>query len=330
MLRRLFIASLSALLLAIVAVSPASAAAATGGASADSAEGGPLDAGALPYGAPTPQRPIARLFRVAPRTIREGSRPTLRLRIDERGVDRVRARVVAISTADHAVAARFSLGAVRTGRTVRLAWPAGHAPQAGSYLVRLHVTDPYGSTLARAAAATGKSRLIVRPRRRPEKSQPEPRPQPTPVAAPTAPADARSGVFPVRGPHTFGGPDAKFGAGRTGHVHEGQDVLAADGTPLVSPLAGTVRFVDFQAGGAGWYVVLDADDGRTLFFAHLRTGSVAVAPGARVAAGQSLGQVGATGDASGPHLHFEIWQDGWRDRGGKPVDPLEQLLAWDR
>lgn len=316
---------LSAVLLGLVfAAVPPSAAGATGGASADSAAGGPLDAGALPYGAPTRQRPVARTFKVVPGRIREGARVRVKLRVDERGVDRVSARIVVLTSGTGVPAARFSLGRIRTGRTLRLVWPRKHVPAAGTYLVRLHVKDPHGSTLARAAASTGKSRLVVRPRPRPEKSQPEPPAQTTPIA-PTA-----GGPFPVAGAHTFGGAGARFGAGRTGHIHEGQDIMASEGTPVVSPLAGTVRFVDNQPSAAGWYVVLAADDGRTLFFAHLVQGSVLVTEGARVAAGQQLGQVGSTGSATGPHLHFEIWEGGWRDLGGHPIDPLPQLLAWDR
>jgi murein DD-endopeptidase MepM/ murein hydrolase activator NlpD len=135
-------------------------------------------------------------------------------------------------------------------------------------------------------------------------------------------------VFPVRGPWSFGGEGSRFGSARSGHTHEGQDIAAAEGVPVVSPLNGTVAFVDFQKGGAGWYVVINADDGRSMFFAHLQTGSVSVAPGARVGAGTQIGRVGSTGSSSGPHLHFEIWQGGWRDRGGRPVDPLPQLKAW--
>ena len=45
-------------------------------------------------------------------------------------------------------------------------------------------------------------------------------------------------VFPVREPHTFGEGGARFGAGRAGHVHEGQDVMARCGTPLVAPRGG--------------------------------------------------------------------------------------------
>jgi murein DD-endopeptidase MepM/ murein hydrolase activator NlpD len=44
--------------------------------------------------------------------------------------------------------------------------------------------------------------------------------------------------------------------------------------------------------------------------------------------GAPLCGVGMTGDATGPHLHLEIWMVGWRVAGGYPVDPLPQLLAW--
>ena len=135
-------------------------------------------------------------------------------------------------------------------------------------------------------------------------------------------------MFPVRGPYTFGGEGSRFGAGRTGHTHEGQDIAAAEGLPVVSPLNGTVAFVDFQKGGAGNYIVINADDGRSLFFAHLKTGTTTVTPGSPVRAGAQIAEVGTTGSSSGPHLHFEIWEGGWRDRGGHPIDPLAQLKAW--
>ena len=44
--------------------------------------------------------------------------------------------------------------------------------------------------------------------------------------------------------------------------------------------------------------------------------------------GCSSGGVGMTGDATGPHLHLEIWMVGWRVPGGYPIDPLPDLLAW--
>jgi murein DD-endopeptidase MepM/ murein hydrolase activator NlpD len=158
----------------------------------------------------------------------------------------------------------------------------------------------------------------------------------SPVVLPRAPSvpatptvGTVSGVFPVQGPFSFGGDDARFGAGRTGHIHQGQDVVAASGTPIVAPVTGTVLWKSNQPGGAGIYLVVHgASDQRDYVFMHLLRGSVLVAPGDAVRAGQQLAQVGATGDASGPHLHFEIWIGGWYARGGAPVDPLPQLRRW--
>jgi murein DD-endopeptidase MepM/ murein hydrolase activator NlpD len=145
-----------------------------------------------------------------------------------------------------------------------------------------------------------------------------------------SPPVTAGGVFPVQGPHSFGGDDARFGAARNGHTHEGQDVIAAEGTPVVAPLAGVIVARDYQAGSAGFYLTEDAADGRSFFFAHCQKDTFAVEVGQAVAAGQQLCRVGHTGDASGPHLHFEIWLGGWR-RGpdSRPVDPLPQLQLWD-
>jgi murein DD-endopeptidase MepM/ murein hydrolase activator NlpD len=151
----------------------------------------------------------------------------------------------------------------------------------------------------------------------------------TPVP-PATPSVIAGGVFPVQGVHTFGGDDARFGAQRSGHIHQGQDVVAAEGTPIVAPVAGTIIARDYQAQAAGFYLAMDAIDGRSFFFAHCAKDTFAVALGQAVAAGQQLCRVGHTGDASGPHLHFEIWIGGWRrDKASQPVDPLPQLLAWD-
>jgi murein DD-endopeptidase MepM/ murein hydrolase activator NlpD len=135
--------------------------------------------------------------------------------------------------------------------------------------------------------------------------------------------------FPVAGAHSFGGDDARFGAPRRGHTHQGQDILAAPGTPVVAPRSATVVRRAYQAGGAGLYLVLHGDDGRDYVFMHLLADSILVEPGARVATGQRIASVGATGEATGPHLHFEIWVGGWAAPGGAPIDPLPELLAWD-
>jgi murein DD-endopeptidase MepM/ murein hydrolase activator NlpD len=151
---------------------------------------------------------------------------------------------------------------------------------------------------------------------------------PPPPPAPPAPGVVRpgSGVFPVRGPHTFGGPGAGFGAGRGDHVHEGHDVAAACGTPLVAARAGRVVMRRFQS-RAGHYVVIDDAAGTSHVYMHLAEPAV-VAQDALVAAGQRIGAVGSSGASSGCHLHFELWPaPGWQ-RGGDPVDPLPALRAW--
>jgi murein DD-endopeptidase MepM/ murein hydrolase activator NlpD len=133
-------------------------------------------------------------------------------------------------------------------------------------------------------------------------------------------------VFPVAGPHTYGDP---FGAARNGYSHQGQDILAAEGTPVVAPVAGSISFTDNQPTAAGYYIVEKGADGDDYFFAHCQAASTAVAAGQVVAAGQPLCLVGHTGDATGPHLHFEAWVGGWRaSAASQPVDPLPLLQSW--
>jgi murein DD-endopeptidase MepM/ murein hydrolase activator NlpD len=138
-----------------------------------------------------------------------------------------------------------------------------------------------------------------------------------------------SWAFPVRGSHDFGGDGSRFGAPRSGHTHQGQDVTAAEGTPLASVHSGTVRFVDYES-AAGYYVVIHDSGGKYEFaYMHLQRVSVKVTPGQHVHAGQRIGRVGHTGDATGPHLHFEMWVGPWQT-GGHPIDPLKYLRRWDR
>ena len=117
--------------------------------------------------------------------------------------------------------------------------------------------------------------------------------------------------FPIAGRFTYGSSGSRFGAPRSGHSHQGQDLAAASGTPLVAPRAGTIEAVQYQARGAGHYVVLDSgDEDRDYVFMHLLSGSVTVREGQSVRTGQRIGAVGSSGASSGPHLHFEIWTGG--------------------
>jgi murein DD-endopeptidase MepM/ murein hydrolase activator NlpD len=151
------------------------------------------------------------------------------------------------------------------------------------------------------------------------------------VAAPSAASSFSflPDVFPVQGAHTFNLGSGRFGAQRAGHIHQGQDVMADCGTPLVAARGGTViqNAVDVNAGN--YLVIHPAGGGDDMVYAHLRHPSP-VKEGDTVLSGQSIGVVGETGDATACHLHFEEWTPpGWY-KGGHPIDPLPDLRAWDK
>jgi hypothetical protein len=144
--------------------------------------------------------------------------------------------------------------------------------------------------------------------------------EPAPVPA----QPAAEGVFPVRGAHDFGTYVNRFGGGRS---HQGQDILAGCGIPIVASLSGTVTEVKWQS-AAGNYAVVTAADGTSQVYMHMLQ-PASVRRGARVAAGSRIGLVGQTGRASACHLHFELWTaPGWY-AGGHAIDPLPALRRWD-
>ncbi|MGH2980826.1 MAG: peptidoglycan DD-metalloendopeptidase family protein [Solirubrobacterales bacterium] len=136
-------------------------------------------------------------------------------------------------------------------------------------------------------------------------------------------------IFPIRGRHDFGSSGSVFGAGRSGHSHQGQDVMARCGKRLVAARGGKVQYSGYQ-GSAGNYLVIDQKgSGEDNAYMHLAEPSP-LAVGERVRTGQYIGEVGDTGNAQGCHLHFEIWgAPGWYE-GGQPYDPLPSLRAWDK
>ena len=135
-------------------------------------------------------------------------------------------------------------------------------------------------------------------------------------------------IFPIRGPHDYGGAGSRFGAGRAGHSHQGQDVFAKCGTKMVAARAGRVQFNQYHS-SAGYYVVIDGyKTDYDYVYMHLQERSPFHA-GDRVKTGQMIGRVGETGNAQGCHLHYEMWDaPGWYD-GGDPFDPLRFLKLWD-
>jgi murein DD-endopeptidase MepM/ murein hydrolase activator NlpD len=135
-------------------------------------------------------------------------------------------------------------------------------------------------------------------------------------------------AFPVLGDHEFGLSAGRFGAARSGHTHQGQDVLAACRTPLLAARGGTVQYNKYEA-SAGNYLVIDGKGTTNDFmYAHLAEPSP-LQEGETVRTGQPIGLVGNTGNSQGCHLHFEIWgAPGWYE-GGSPFDPLPYLQKWD-
>jgi murein DD-endopeptidase MepM/ murein hydrolase activator NlpD len=129
-------------------------------------------------------------------------------------------------------------------------------------------------------------------------------------------------AFPVRAHHTYGDG---IGAGRG---HQGQDILAKCGKPVVAARPGRVRYIDYQASGAGNYVVVKGPDYDYVYMHLIHKPSVR--RGERLSAGEKIGRVGSTGRSTACHLHFEMWQKpGWY-RGGRLVDPRPFLNRWDR
>ena len=128
-------------------------------------------------------------------------------------------------------------------------------------------------------------------------------------------------VFPIRGRHDMGQSETNaFGGGRG---HQGHDLFAPCGTTLVALTSGSVQQKAYHS-AAGHYLVIKASDGKSYAYMHLRSPS-ALKTGDRVSVGQTIGEVGDSGRASGCHLHFEEWTaPGWYT-GGRAVDPLPLL-----
>jgi murein DD-endopeptidase MepM/ murein hydrolase activator NlpD len=256
-----------------------------------------------PSGAPARASLSARVAR---------GRPAIRVRFSgSKTIKRVTARVDVVRKGR--VVARVVLGAVRLGRPISVPWRRGRlAP--GRYTVLVHAHDRWNRQLGRPRHASGRAVLVVKaPKRKPTPSAP-----PLTTSGPTA--------FPVAGPFSYGDG---IGKPRKGHTHQGQDILGARGTPIVAPTAGTVVATDYQGSAAGEYVVVSATNGYSYFFAHCIRRSTAVTVGQAVQAGSRVCLLGSTGGSSGPHLHFEIWVNGWRTSGASHfIDPLPMLKSW--
>lgn len=115
-------------------------------------------------------------------------------------------------------------------------------------------------------------------------------------------------VYPITGPRL----SSKFGVRRhpviqTIRHHSGVDLAAPEGSSIRAIATGTVVFAD-PYGGYGRLVVIQHAGGITSHYGHCST--IKVKPGQKVKAGQLIALVGSTGITTGPHLHFELRQNG--------------------
>jgi murein DD-endopeptidase MepM/ murein hydrolase activator NlpD len=202
-----------------------------------------------------------------------------------------------VRVSDGVVITRWDQPAVEPGVVQRVEWnglAGGKVQRSGRYTFRVSV--------AGAAAA---SQTLG--------------PQPDPATFTFA-----RDQFPILGPHKFGTGSASFGGGRG---HQGHDIFAKCGTPLVAAHGGVVKYAGYHF-RAGHYLVIDNEGtGSDYAYMHLREKPL-VKKGERVHTGQPIGFVGASGVAHGCHLHFEHWTaPGWYS-GGSPIDPLPALKSW--
>jgi murein DD-endopeptidase MepM/ murein hydrolase activator NlpD len=288
----------------------------------------PAEAARKPAAGASVRRPLVGLLEV-PASAPAGSPPRVVLEIVETGIPAVLTRVTVTSLATRRPVLVVPLGWIRTERLITVRWPVDAKLAAGSYHVSLTAKDVHGATLWRRTHSSGVATLTVAAPAPPAASLPG---TPAPEAGVPTPAEtvADGAVFPVAGPHNFGGPENRFGAPREGYSHQGQDILTAEGTPDVAPLGGTIMSASYQASRAGYYLVERTNIGFELFFAHCEAESFAVSAAETVTAGQQLCRAGQTGDATTPHLDFEMWVGGWQAPTGHPIDPLPYLEAWEQ
>lgn len=136
---------------------------------------------------------------------------------------------------------------------------------------------------------------------------------PKPIELPIMPNPIEAGfIWPVHE-----GKVSSFYGQRRRDFHEGIDIRCNRGSSIFAAKAGTVIYSSRKIKGYGNMIVIRHDDGTSTVYAHNRKNLVK--RGSRVTQGQLLGYVGATGKATGPHLHFEI------RKGELPQDPLLYL-----
>jgi murein DD-endopeptidase MepM/ murein hydrolase activator NlpD len=171
-------------------------------------------------------------------------------------------------------------------------------------------TQPHQETLAEAAAALAAQQKAAK-----EAAA-------AAAAAKIAAAKAKAAAEKLAYEHrwvrpNYGGLSSPFGK-RWGRMHEGIDLAGRYGSQIVAAVEGTVLYAGPESGYGRVVKILDWDGTQT-WYGHME--KFLVKAGDHVQAGQPIALVGAAGDATGPHLHFEVRV------GGVPIDPIPFLAA---
>ena len=235
-------------------------------------------------------------YKQHPRALIWARGKALRYRFEIGGQKRRTVRIAAIRKATGAAVKRWRLENVKPGERQAVTWKGvngGKLAPGGRYFFR--VVDVANGQSANRDKSSGKRFF-----------------------------DLRYHQFPVKGAVSWGDG---WGAGRG---HKGQDLFASCGRPIRAARAGKVVWKRSQPSAAGYYVVIRGRrNNRDYVYMHLRKRRP-VKVGEHVKTGQRIGFMGKTGNASGCHLHFELWKGPWFDGGRAMKAARKQLRRWRR
>jgi murein DD-endopeptidase MepM/ murein hydrolase activator NlpD len=155
---------------------------------------------------------------------------------------------------------------------------------------------------------------------------PTPKPKPKATRKPTVKRSSSSGSS--RPPKTYSGGNLRWPT-TSHHIsqyyhygHYGIDIDGSTGNPIYAAASGTVTFAGWKSNGGGYQVWIAHGSGLYTTYNHMS--GVSVGRGQHVGKGQRVGRMGASGNATGSHLHFEVWRGPiWN--GGRRVNPLAYL-----
>lgn len=233
------------------------------------------------------------------RTVRERARAERKVATVQTALERTQLELVAQEQAEQR--ARDQLGSLATERANLVAVANRHRRQVAAQVAQMEDIS---------AAEEAALEALIQERSREIAAQQK--------AAGIAGAERSPGSlsWPVTGIITspFGWRPNPFGGGP--EFHQGLDIAAPTGTTVTAAASGTVIMAQWY-GGYGNYILIDHGGGLSTGYGHLS--AIYVSVNQHVTRGQAIGAVGMTGEATGPHLHFEVRIN------GKPVDPAPRL-----